>query len=71
MFENGMAKKFYESGLNIDYTDSEIFWDEQSKKDAREMNRQNFLDFAFEYGKIVIIDMHDNIMDKTEEKWFE
>ena len=47
------------------------FWDEQSKKDAREMNRQNFLDFAFEYGKIVIIDMHDNIMDKTEEKWFE
>ena len=66
-----MAKKFYESGLNIDYTDSEIFWDEQSKKDAREMNRQNFLDFAFEYGKIVIIDMHDNIMDKTEEKWFE
>jgi hypothetical protein len=71
LFENGMAKKFYESGLNIDYTDSEIFWDEQSKKDAREMNRQNFLDFAFEYGKIVIIDMHDNIMDKTEEKWFE
>jgi len=71
LFENGMAKKFYESGLNIDYTDSEIFWDEQSKKDARDMNRQNFLDFAFEYGKIVIIDMHDNIMDKTEEKWFE
>ncbi|NIO44048.1 MAG: hypothetical protein GTN36_00640 [Candidatus Aenigmarchaeota archaeon] len=71
MFESGMAKKFYESGLNIDYTDSRIFWDEQSKKDAREMNRQNFLDFAFEHGKVVIIDMNDDIMDKTEEKWFE